>query len=220
MIYLLEPMLNATKILFKSSYPTISNIHLTFIDIIQRINLFITNKSHSKEKNAMASSIDQMLKKYWAILNCNELTKIATILDLTSKLMMFLLFNKRDITIASLQNVIAQYELLVLVTSASSTLSFNEKRKKFIALISQQTSKLPTIRLSVSEELQTYLFLLTIESNSLEWWANNKNRFPVLAKIAQDYLTIQGTSVPCKEVFSTALITISKLHNHLKPKTT
>ncbi|CAG8737831.1 21041_t:CDS:1, partial [Racocetra persica] len=48
-------------------------------------------------------------------------------------------------------------------------------------------------------------------------WDDNKYRFPILAKIAQDYLAIQGSSVSCKEIFSTASITLSKLRNQLNP---
>ncbi|CAG8474983.1 3253_t:CDS:2 [Cetraspora pellucida] len=220
MIYLLEPMLDANEMLSKSSYPTISDIRLTFMGIMQRINHFTTDKSCSKEECTMASSINNTLKKYWAIHDCDESAKIATILDPTSKLITFPLLNERDIAIASLRNVIAQYESPVLATNAASTSSFYDKRKKFISLISQQqTIELPRIGLPVSKELKTYLSLPIVESDSLQWWADNKCRFPVLAKIAQDYLAIQGTCVPCEEAFSTASITISKLRNHLNPET-
>ncbi|CAG8692033.1 3156_t:CDS:2, partial [Cetraspora pellucida] len=153
LIYLLEPMLDATEMLSKSSYPTISDVRLTFMGIMQRINHFATDKSRLKEKCTMASSINNTLKKYWAILDRDESAKIATILDPTSKLITFPLLNERDIAIA------------ILATNAASTSSFYDKRKKFISLISQQqTIELSTIGLPVSEELKTYLSLPIVET--------------------------------------------------------
>ncbi|CAG8781900.1 28212_t:CDS:2, partial [Racocetra persica] len=38
-------------------------------------------------------------------------------------------------------------------------------------------------------------------------------------KIAYNYLAIQGTSVPCKEMFSIAAKTITKIRNRLFPET-
>ncbi|CAG8725742.1 16692_t:CDS:1, partial [Cetraspora pellucida] len=49
--------------------------------------------------------------------------------------------------------------------------------------------------------------------------AANKYNYPVLEKIAQDFLAIQATSVLCEEAFSITSKTLSKLRNRLKSKT-
>ena len=38
--------------------------------------------------------------------------------------------------------------------------------------------------------------------NQVEWWKLNGNSYPVLSKIARDYLAGQATSVPVEEIFS------------------
>ncbi|CAG8839085.1 2210_t:CDS:1, partial [Racocetra persica] len=45
-IYLLGPMHDATEIFFKSSYPSISDIHLTFIGLFIHIDQFKVYNSH------------------------------------------------------------------------------------------------------------------------------------------------------------------------------
>ncbi|XP_065312809.1 uncharacterized protein LOC135922354 [Gordionus sp. m RMFG-2023] len=42
------------------------------------------------------------------------------------------------------------------------------------------------------------------------WWEGNQYRFPVLSKIAMDYLPQQATSVACERIFSKANDKITK----------
>ncbi|CAG8772923.1 4756_t:CDS:1, partial [Dentiscutata heterogama] len=145
-IYLLRPMLDATEILSKSSYPTIGDVHLIIKGILQHVKNFVIDKSDSEdseEECVMAESIKNQLNKYWAIFDRNESTKIATILDPASKLLTFPISTERDSAIASLKKVIAQYEPPELETGATST--SNDKREKFVSLVLQQATELPTI---------------------------------------------------------------------------
>ncbi|EJC99165.1 uncharacterized protein FOMMEDRAFT_94352, partial [Fomitiporia mediterranea MF3/22] len=43
--------------------------------------------------------------------------------------------------------------------------------------------------------------------------------YPILTHIAQDYLAIQGSSVPCEHVFSGAGLVDTKQCNQLLPET-
>ena len=38
----------------------------------------------------------------------------------------------------------------------------------------------------------------------LEWWQENKVRYPLLAQLASGYLAVPATSVPCERAFSMA----------------
>ncbi|CAG8768382.1 22523_t:CDS:2, partial [Racocetra persica] len=75
MIELLKSMLVATELLLLSSYLTISDICLTFLKLLHHLN------------------------KYWSMLE--ESTMIATILDLSFKLIIFS-FDDKDAALTSL----------------------------------------------------------------------------------------------------------------------
>ena len=57
------------------------------------------------------------------------------------------------------------------------------------------------------QELDTYLAELLIKfgrENCYNWWADNKNRSPILSKVAQQYLCATSTTVALKQLFSGA----------------
>ncbi|GBB83186.1 hypothetical protein RclHR1_00010068 [Rhizophagus clarus] len=53
----------------------------------------------------------------------------------------------------------------------------------------------------------------------LLWWKAYEHKFPTLAKILRDYLSIQATSMACEQAFSVAGNTITKTRNRLNPET-
>ena len=73
-----------------------------------------------------------------------------------------------------------------------------------------------------NNEFERYLQLPLIvnqQINPLNWWKTHQTEFPILAKIAKDYLAIQATSVPCEQPFSLANNTIRKTISRLHPQT-
>ena len=95
MIVLLELIYKATKILSLSSYPTVSDIQLTFAGILWHIELYIND--YSMEESMIADSIRKKLDNYWQILNTS--TTILIILNPSSKLLTFSFRNQHDIVI-------------------------------------------------------------------------------------------------------------------------
>ncbi|XP_014437169.1 calcyclin-binding protein isoform X2 [Pelodiscus sinensis] len=73
---------------------------------------------------------------------------------------------------------------------------------------------------AVEKELEDYFRepCLSLESSPLEWWKMNGQRFPRLAKLANSYLCIPGTSVPAERVFSNAGLTVNRLRSRLTPE--
>ncbi|GBC14910.2 zinc finger BED domain-containing protein RICESLEEPER 2-like [Rhizophagus irregularis DAOM 181602=DAOM 197198] len=74
---------------------------------------------------------------------------------------------------------------------------------------------------SSADEYQIYLSLPQLDGNEdpLEWWKNNEQQFPSLAKMARDFLSIPATSVPSEQVFSSGKNLITDKRNRLVGKT-
>ena len=69
-------------------------------------------------------------------------------------------------------------------------------------------------------ELYNNLKIGNLNSNSfdvLNWWSNHSIDFPVLSKIAKDYLSIQASSSPSERLFSGAGDMITDERNRLSP---
>ena len=54
--------------------------------------------------------------------------------------------------------------------------------------------------------------------NPLVWWNSRSDDFPVLRKIAMDYMLIQPTSVPSERIFSQGELVVSSLRPNLSIK--
>ncbi|CAG8588253.1 11996_t:CDS:2 [Dentiscutata heterogama] len=156
MVELLEPMLVATELLSSSSYPAISNICLTFLELLLHLNKFLDNESYLTEQYMMADSIKSKLNEYWSMLE--ESTTIATILDPSFKLRTFSASDK-DAALASLRSTMTHYKSQVPATTTTSTstsiskLPSKNKKKFFESLLTQQQ----TIEQPLMEELEHYL---------------------------------------------------------------
>jgi hAT family C-terminal dimerisation region len=58
-----------------------------------------------------------------------------------------------------------------------------------------------------------------IQSTIYHLLKHHQTQFPTLARIARDYLAIQGSSVPSERAFSSGGLTDTKFRNRLKPET-
>ena len=74
---------------------------------------------------------------------------------------------------------------------------------------------------AVDKEFQKYLAenLISIDDNPLKWWKSNQFCFPILAKVAKQFLSISATSVPCERLFSTSGNIITPKQASLEPNT-
>ena len=76
--------------------------------------------------------------------------------------------------------------------------------------------------ISIAPELNTYMIEPRVgneKEDILAWWRSNQCRFPILSKMARDYLAIQASGVPAERGFSRSGLTITKLRNRLHPET-
>lgn len=70
---------------------------------------------------------------------------------------------------------------------------------------------------SLKKELEQYLKepRATRNEDPLHWWKRHELQFPILAKMARDFLSISATSVPAERLFSKASLVIRKHRNRL-----
>lgn len=68
-----------------------------------------------------------------------------------------------------------------------------------------------------NKELEQFLSQPRAMNNEdgLQWWKRHELQFPILAKMARDFLSISATSVPAERLFSKASIVIRKHRNRL-----
>lgn len=55
---------------------------------------------------------------------------------------------------------------------------------------------------SIDNEIVRYIALRRQKCDPLVWWKLNEQYYPILSKMARDYLAAQATSAPCERVFS------------------
>ncbi|CAF4842459.1 unnamed protein product [Pieris macdunnoughi] len=69
----------------------------------------------------------------------------------------------------------------------------------------------------VIDELEEYLSKPRAASSEdiLEWWRTHETEYPILSKMARDFLSIPATSVPAERLFSKASLVIRKHRNRL-----
>ena len=79
--------------------------------------------------------------------------------------------------------------------------SFEEELKK-----KKASHQLATQHNKDEHELALYLSAPYIDRkvNPLNWWKMNKGQFPILSKLARDYLAIPAMSTPSERLFSAA----------------
>ena len=103
------------------------------------------------------------------------------------------------------------FDEVVNLTTPVQTASTSDEQapqpKKFRLMdllddVFQQDDTASDPKTSVRQELDRFNSEEPITEDPLEWWKNNKSRFPGLALLAQKYFAVPATSVPSERAFS------------------
>ncbi|KAJ8457093.1 hypothetical protein ONZ45_g18454 [Pleurotus djamor] len=84
----------------------------------------------------------------------------------------------------------------------------------------QSRTETESRKVNPRDELKAYLDSpLELEiTDVVRWWGHHSSQYPTLARIARDYLAIQGSATPSERAFSSAGITGTARRNRLTPK--
>ena len=211
----LEIFAEATKIFSGQSYATMYAVDEVYSGLTDVLDLEDTRNS-----NAMAAKIREYQEKLpnqqW----------IPQILHPNIKL------DKSDPKYALKKKVLESYVRSYTATNSSNLRlpSTTPKKKvshlqQFRKLVKERTGKQGTITednpTDAIAEIERYLSEGRVGDavNELEWWALQKDEFPILRAIARDWMAVPASSVPCEQMFSIAGNTITKNRNCLAPET-
>ncbi|KAF0357982.1 zinc finger bed domain-containing protein 1-like [Gigaspora margarita] len=230
LLTVLSPFYSATLTLSSSVYPTMGDFQLTLWILRQHLQHEI---SVNTTRYIVADSILRVLDEFWSIID--DTSKIASVLDPRTKCSIFQQGTETENVINSIRTRMASYTPTsldipessnsVITPSSDPTLlssyhspTFNriDARAHLRSLTNQF---LPTTQTITSNELEQYLSLPSGEDcEPLIWWKAHKKKFPVLAAMARDYLTIQASSIPCEHAFSISSSVIHKSRGKLNPE--
>ena len=106
----------------------------------------------------------------------------------------------------------------------TQTLSYSNTSKKSIGMLERLFNGGSVINNVTSvREVDQYLLepstTFNKSYNVLNYWKIHQEKYPVLSKIAKNYLAIQPTSVPSERSFSQEGLTVTKTRNRLTPET-
>lgn len=207
----------ATNLLSTTSYPTQGDLRLSFF------GMFVSLKNHmrtsSQSRKQVATAIFQKLERYWK-LYLSESSLISAILDPRYKATTFTNEKEKEQSIQLLYNLYEAYKPDHMISKKTSSDSFElSSRNFFLNIINPNFNLYSNSNLNF-EEVEHYFNTPTdIKLDPLLWWKSHQSEYPILSKIACDYLVIQATSVASEQAFSVAGNTITKTRNRLYPET-
>ncbi|CAG8734790.1 17243_t:CDS:2 [Gigaspora margarita] len=232
-VQFLKPFYETTNVLSGSMY-MILGISILLIDkIVDNISSCILNSESLEFLKTAATQMSKKIQKY-ANEIYDKTAFIAAILDPQIKLELILADINTETNCTIFNNIFrAEYATLIL-NNPSATYTFSTSSISLISSISltsstssifpasptnlkvlsnliyteqiAQKKRKSTNSTNKIDKLTQYLSeaVLPININSLNWWKLNCTRFSCLSQMASDYLAIQSTSVPSKQVFSKA----------------
>ena len=222
----LKPFEAATEILSKDQTNSISDALIVILEIEQHIN-------KAKSNNLMTKKF----RKYWNVIADHVL--IAHVLDPRYKMehLRATLIEIGGYTESEAeqyinnirQKIIACGEKYTSLHSTSSTTKIDEEPALNVSFFKRRVSKRCRISTdTIDYELELYEREpleefendnINKENNGMLHWKLLSKRFPILSKMACDYLSIQPSSVASERAFSRAGFTITSDRANLNEKT-
>jgi len=211
----LKPFFEFTVEMSGSNYPTLGTLLLLLDHLLDHITITIDEskvswvKEIAKEMKIKFDSIQEKLYHSSAYL--------ALILDPRYKTQIL----PDNISENAIKNILIDefnsYKYLDSENDINEEVSSVGEKRKALGIMDLMLQKKQKAGNLQRNEIDEYL-IIPIEPKNIdpcEWWRNHKSQFPILTKIARDYICIPSTSVPSEQAFSKSGELISKRRNRL-----
>lgn len=216
---LLVPFASITKVISASNYPTIGETKMLFTGLKAHLNKPRDENYILKEQ---INEINRVFTNYFD--DINKALHIPAFFDPRYKKLAYGQISRYDI-LSPIQKAMDNYKKSNITLPSQTPMTSRQQLTNLSAIEARsyfRTMLAPDqIPQPVANELDIYF-----DSNPpgdeivpLEWWKNHAVEYPILSKMAQDYLTIMSTSVPCEQFFSIAGKQITQTRNRMDPET-
>ncbi len=207
----------ATVDLSGDSYSISCLVYCIFTSLLDHLSDFSKDKKYQFLKQTICSIQDKM-NEYWP--KIKEIAAVCMMLDPRQKANLFSNSTEKKNFIKKIEEIYQLYESSTTTYNQANSNEENPKNKTLPILDRAWNLKIKDV---FTNELKSYLKDPVIAQNSnydiLQWWKLSKETYPVLAKMAKDYLAIMPASVASERSFSVGGQTISKDRCNLHTET-
>jgi hypothetical protein len=196
----------ATTELSGQTYPTIAHVRVIFLSLIAYLNTL--NNSEECLLIDMVAPMKLKLENYWS-----------NIMDDNSKVLAFFDPRFKNICFPGMEiNSILEFIRQKLPSiSQISVQSQKPSQKTRMSHFISRIANNQNLSTNERDEISSYwnFACASNDISPLDWWKAHEAEYPSLSKLAQDFLSIMATSVPCEQLFSIAGLVMTKSRNRL-----
>ncbi|GES91926.1 zinc finger BED domain-containing protein 1-like [Rhizophagus clarus] len=204
LVNLLSQFHIATTELSTQTYPTIAYARVVLLGLLVDLN---ENRNYNYPLSEVLLAIRNKIQEYWV--HIDKMTHVPAFFDPRYKTIAY-----KNLEINEILEPIRNN----FPDSALSNLPSNNSTSIFV----QRLSSVRQQRNANTDELLKYWESAdaSFDIEPLSWWHAHSTEYPILSKMAQNYLSVQASSVPCEQLFSLAGNVVSKKRNRLDKDTT
>ncbi|CAB4424784.1 unnamed protein product [Rhizophagus irregularis] len=220
----LKPFFEFTEEMSGSEYPTFGTLLILFDHLLEHITTII-NDNTPEIPQWIKEIAEDMKTKFNPISTnlYNSTAYLALVLDPRYKTQIIPNNTDTDTVKQMLSEKYANYRNTEQALSVDDENAINEgtnvgDKRKSSGILSRMIQKKKRVsNLQTRNEIAEYL-AIPVESLSIdpcEWWKHHRTQYPLLEKMARDYICIPATSVPSEQAFSKSGELINKKRNRL-----
>jgi len=223
LVPVLEPFLEATKLLSYERQPSVSVVEPVLAFLLQKLQA--TNGRQKHVAKVVAADLKKAIQTRLADCDDTDLCRIASFLDPRFKDLAFLPESDQQLVIEEVAHMALEYTPSgnegTAETQESTQTSVAKKRKlsEFEAFLAAKQPNRLSKETAVAEEIAHYrrVVRMPLNTNAYSWWAENKKQFPTLSQLARKLLALPATSVPSERAFSKAGHIVRRRRARLSP---